>query len=127
MRQGHRGAAPAAVPAPQQRTDLGGWVAGAGRLLGWRTSLAAHPRPLPMLSRAYSLLSAGLVALALTACGDSVTGDRCTKGCACGRACIDCSKTCTKNKLPAPVDSVRSQTAYGAAGSAVPLPAGVAK
>jgi hypothetical protein len=34
--------------------------------------------------------------LVTSACGDitGTGGDKCTKGCKCGAACIDCSKTC---------------------------------
>ena len=46
---------------------------------------------------------AGLAAVstvAATACGDLTGtgggGDDCKKGCPCGKACIDCSKTCHK-------------------------------
>jgi hypothetical protein len=33
---------------------------------------------------------------ALTACGSGPIGPICRKGCKCGDACIDCSKTCHK-------------------------------
>jgi hypothetical protein len=52
------------------------------------------------MSMCLLLVSAPAAGVAVTGC-DSTTspggGDKCKKGCPCGLACIDCSKTCHKD------------------------------